>query len=214
MTTQAIADELNHRKWYQKGDGSAITAFQIHGRTKNYSNLFVRNGSLVSLVRSETYLPLPKKVPAKKSSTKEETKTKDEDYVLDLCDEVLNRVASRQHRFDFLLGDVNAKGFAAKLPVDAYYEDLKLVIEYREQQHTEAVSFFDKPDRITVSGVHRGGQRKIYDERRRVLIPQNGLALVEISYTDFSYNSRKRIVRNYSHDVDVVRRMLKNYSGR
>ena len=43
----------------------------------------------------------------------------DEYYVIDLCDEVLGRKASRQHRFDFLTGDTGKR-----LPVDAYYEEL------------------------------------------------------------------------------------------
>lgn len=50
MTTQQIADELNKNGWYKKKDGSLIQAFQIHGRTRNYSNIFNRNGSTVSLV--------------------------------------------------------------------------------------------------------------------------------------------------------------------
>lgn len=49
MTTKEIADELNKNGWYQKKEGSLITPFQIHGRTKNYPNLFMRNGSTVSL---------------------------------------------------------------------------------------------------------------------------------------------------------------------
>ena len=51
MTTQQIADELNKNGWYQKKDGSEITAYQIHGRTKNYYHLFKRDGSTVSLIR-------------------------------------------------------------------------------------------------------------------------------------------------------------------
>ena len=50
MTTQQIADELNLNNWYHKKDGSKITAFQIHGRTKNYAKIFNRNGSIVSLI--------------------------------------------------------------------------------------------------------------------------------------------------------------------
>ena len=50
MTTTEIADELNRNNWYKKKDGSEITAFQIHGRTRTYSNLFYRNGTTVSLV--------------------------------------------------------------------------------------------------------------------------------------------------------------------
>lgn len=54
MTTQQIADELNKNKWYKKKDGSTITAYQIHGRTKNYANIFDRNGSTVSLIGQST----------------------------------------------------------------------------------------------------------------------------------------------------------------
>lgn len=50
MSTQDIADELNKNGWYKKKDGSAIQAFQIHGRTRNYAQLFEREGSMVSLV--------------------------------------------------------------------------------------------------------------------------------------------------------------------
>lgn len=88
----------------------------------------------------------------------------DEAYIIDLCDEILGIKASRQHYFDFLTGDTGRK-----LPVDAFYERLNLVVEYCEKQHTEAVGFFDK--RITASGISRGEQRKKYDERRRVLLP-------------------------------------------
>ncbi|HMM12915.1 MAG TPA: hypothetical protein PKE03_12540 [Bacteroidales bacterium] len=57
MTTQEIADVLNQNKWYVKADGSPITAFQIHGRTRNYSNLFNRNGSVVSLKSKTEDIP-------------------------------------------------------------------------------------------------------------------------------------------------------------
>lgn len=50
LTTQEIADILNINGWYKKKDSSAITAFQIHGRTKNYPLLFSRDGSLVTLI--------------------------------------------------------------------------------------------------------------------------------------------------------------------
>lgn len=49
MTTQQIADELNNNGWYKKRDNSVIEAFQIHGRTRNYPNIFNRDGSNVSL---------------------------------------------------------------------------------------------------------------------------------------------------------------------
>lgn len=63
MTTTEIADELNRAGLYSKKDGSIISPFQIHGRTKNYEHLFNREGSTVSL-KSKTgigrVLPTPK----------------------------------------------------------------------------------------------------------------------------------------------------------
>lgn len=49
MSTQQISDELNRIQTYEKRDGSSITAYQIHGRTKNYPHLFYRKGSTVGL---------------------------------------------------------------------------------------------------------------------------------------------------------------------
>lgn len=49
MTTTEIARELNQNNWYQKKDGSSIEPLQVHGRTKNYAQIFIRNGSKVSL---------------------------------------------------------------------------------------------------------------------------------------------------------------------
>lgn len=126
---------------------------------------------------------------------------RDETYVIDLCDEVLGRKALRQHRFPFLLGDSGTS-----LPVDAYYEDLNLVVEYCERQHTEAVPFFDR--RLTVSGVGRGEQRRIYDERRREILPKYGIHLISISYSDFEYDSRKRIVREHQRDIQIIKKKL------
>ena len=47
MTTSEIATEVNQRNRYRKRDGSRVTDFQIHGRTRNYPNLFEREGSKV-----------------------------------------------------------------------------------------------------------------------------------------------------------------------
>ena len=81
MMTQQIADELNKNGWYQKKNGSIIQAFQIHGRTRNYANIFARNGSIVSLIgRSVTKLktqatekPKVKKQVARVNSTHTKT---------------------------------------------------------------------------------------------------------------------------------------------
>ena len=143
----------------------------------------------------------PNKIPLNKHD-------KDELYVLDLCDRILGRKCLRQHRFVFLLGDVNEKGKAVKLPVDGYYPGLELVIEYHERQHTEMVSFFDKPERLTISGVDRGLQRKIYDERRREVLRNHRISLIEIPYSDFNYDSNRRIIRNKISDESTIKAML------
>lgn len=161
-------------------------------------NWFFRknNGSHFSRPKLERLKPEKPKSTVKSSD-------RDEIYVLDLCDEVLQRKGSRQHKFDFLVGDSGVK-----LPVDIYYEDLDLVIEYREYQHTNPVKHFDKPDKMTVSGVHRGEQRKIYDQRRRDVLPQHGIQLIEIDYSDFTHSNNK-IMRNWEIDLQVVRMKLK-----
>lgn len=123
-------------------------------------------------------------------------KKSDEYYIIDLCDEILGLTALRQYRFDFLRGDRGTP-----LPVDAYYPDLKLVIEYNESQHTVSTPFFD--NRLTVSGVSRGEQRRIYDMRRREVLPKHGIKLVTISYSDFG--ATKRLAREKIDDMTVIR---------
>jgi len=140
-----------------------------------------------------------------------ESKIKDESYVIDLCDDILGIQAERQKTFDFLLGDKNENGYQVKLPVDAYYASLRIVIEYREDQHSKPNAFFDKPGFQTISGMHRGEQRRLYDERRRQVLPKNGLQLIEISYTLFTCDSRNRIKRNEAQDKSLVKRLLQKH---
>jgi hypothetical protein len=135
----------------------------------------------------------------------------DEAYVIDLCDEVLGAPALRQHRFDFLRGDAGLGRQGVKVPVDAYYPDRQLVVEYRERQHTEAIPFMDR--RMTISGVDRGTQRAIYDQRRRDVLPQHGIELMELSYADFAHDKSKRLCRRRPEDLTVVRQALARWTG-
>jgi hypothetical protein len=50
MTTEELAAEVNERGAYAKRDGSAVTAFQVHGRTRNYRHMFERDGSRARLL--------------------------------------------------------------------------------------------------------------------------------------------------------------------
>ncbi len=67
MSTSEIASELNRNNWYIKKDGSLITPYQIHGRTRNYPHLFTRKGAIVTLVNQ----------PISKTSIKSSTKKSD-----------------------------------------------------------------------------------------------------------------------------------------
>ena len=108
------------------------------------------------------------------------------DYVLDVIEQMLGQ-AEREKRFDWALGDVSqTTKRALPLPFDAVWEDRKLIIEIDEDQHREATPFFDKLDRLTVSGVHRGKQRRLYDERKRAAARMKGYTVLSIPW------SRKR----------------------
>jgi hypothetical protein len=130
---------------------------------------------------------------------------RDEHYIVDLCDVLLGRKALRQYRgLGFLVGDTGMP-----LPVDAYYPDLKLVIEYRERQHSEAVPLFDR--RMTASGMYRDEQRRLYDQRRRELLPKHGIELVELDYSEFAHESRKRLMRDSARDTAVLHGKLSKW---
>lgn len=130
----------------------------------------------------------------------------DEHYVMGLCDEVLGSTGQRQSHFPWLLGDLSTTtGCRRQLPVDGYWSSENLVVEFQEKQHTEAVPIFDR--RETVSGVPRGEQRRLYDERKAKLIPESGLRLVVIHKSEF-ITRRDKIVRDHDRDLAVVRPRL------
>lgn len=179
--------------------------YVIAERKAVYTNWFF--GKAGNIPTKQT--PAKIKIPASKATTTSSRKDSDEHYVIDLCDEILGLTGSRQHKFDFLLGDPGKTGSRAKLPVDVYYEKLQLVIEFNEQQHSKAVNHFDKPNKMTVSGVHRGEQRKIYDQRKRTVLPKHGIQVITISYDLFKCTGNGKIVRNRVEDVKLLKARLK-----
>jgi hypothetical protein len=136
---------------------------------------------------------------------------RDEQYILDLCDNLLGVESRRQHRFDFLRGDAGPSGGKGqRLPVDAYYPSLNLVIECRERQHSEKVPHFD--ERPTLSGMSRGEQRKKYDELREKRLAEKRIDLVKLDYSQFEHDSRKRLRRNIAADEGVLREKLARFA--
>jgi hypothetical protein len=138
-------------------------------------------------------------------------KIRDEQYVINLCDRLLRMKARRQHRFEFLRGDPGNNGKRSTLPVDAFYPELNLVIEYREIQHSKPVTIFD--ERLTCSGCTRGEQRKRYDRRREVVLRRRGIRLLKLDYNMFICTSRNRLGRNKKADETIISQQLEKYLG-
>lgn len=131
-------------------------------------------------------------------------------YILNLCDLILEEKASRQHTFPFILGDFHKDKISrTKLPLDAYYQNLNLVIEYREKPADEDQSKVLEVK--TVSGVSRSEQRKIYNQRKKEGLLRKNINLVEVNYYAFEYNSEALIIRNEEKDVEILRDILKDY---
>ncbi len=186
------------RRLDEKNQLNQIPFIYAERKATNTKWFFQR--SRITIPAQKTLKEKPPKLKPTKSNSRKDS---DEHYVLDLCDEVLGLIGKRQHRFDFLLGDSGTK-----LPVDSYYPELNLVIEYKEQQHTKPNKHFDKPDKMTVSGVHRGEQRKIYDQRRLDVLPKYGIKVVEIFFSDFEHDKKDKILRN-NNDIKKVQNLLK-----
>ncbi len=140
----------------------------------------------------------------------------DETYVISLCDEVLALKANRQKRFDFLLGDLHKNGKTqTMLPVDAYYEELQLVVEYKEIQNYRPLAVIeekeDEEENEKVKSVSREEQRRIYDERRAKVLPENEISMIVISYSDFAYDDKNKIIRDKESDLKIVQTALKDF---
>ena len=135
-------------------------------------------------------------------------KDSDERYILDLVAEVLAEPDYRwQHRFPTLLGDPGQDGKRRPLPVDGYFPRHKLIVEYWEKQHSNPVPIMDEA--MTISGVSRGHQRRLYDERRRTWARANGLRLVVLDYRGFETDRQGRLRRNVEADRQAVAAALR-----
>jgi hypothetical protein len=135
----------------------------------------------------------------------------DQKYIIDLCDEVLMTKAIREHSFDFLRGDPSKKFPKGKpLPVDAFYPSLNLVIEFEESHHTQPVIFFDKPEKMTVSGINRSEQRIKYIELRKEILPKQKINLLFIAFDEFELK-RKRLKKMKEKDIKIIKKKLKTF---
>jgi diadenosine tetraphosphate (Ap4A) HIT family hydrolase len=132
----------------------------------------------------------------------------DEKYILDLAAQVLAEPDYRwQHRFPTLLGDPGQDGRQRPLPVDGYFPRHRLIIEYWEKQHSAPVPIMDEG--MTVSGVSRGHQRRLYDQRRQLWAKANGLRFVVLDYRGFETDEQGRLKRALERDRQIVAEALR-----
>jgi len=90
---------------------------------------------------------------------------------LDMCEQILGRELDREVTFDWL----RAPDTGCKLRVDAFFEDLDLVIEYDDESHFNPRYF----ERFKNGSFTR---RKLLDAVRDKQIPAHGMTLVRVPY--------------------------------
>ena len=93
--------------------------------------------------------------------------------------------------------------------VDAFFPDTNLIVEYREKQHTKPVEIMDR--RMTVSGVHRGEQRRIYDVRKEKWAADNKIRFVVVTYADLAHKNSGRLKRDADYDLAVLRPLIEDF---
>lgn len=175
---------------------------RLHAERKEESTYwyFVQEGKEFT-PKETTY-----RVATKPKYVKEES---DEYYLVGLCNEFLEKEASHQHIFEDLLGDLHKNGKTrTPLPIDAYYEDLKLAIEFSEKNYPED-DIFDKPEKKTISGGNRAAQRARYSTLKKKFLLKNEVKLIEIDYNKFNLDSRFRLIRDLEKDTEIIQKALK-----
>lgn len=118
-------------------------------------------------------------------------KDADASYILNLCDLLLEETSFRNYRFPFLVGD---RGKA--LPVAAYYSTLNLVIEYHEGPYQGYPG-------VSAANSGRSNELYRYGQRKRDVLLEQGISLVELYAADFTHDARGRLKR-FSEPVRSV----------
>ncbi len=131
-------------------------------------------------------------------------KDADASYILNLCDLLLEETSFRNYRFPFLVGD---RGKA--LPVAAYYSTLNLVIEYHEGPYREA-PYLGSFSTLNSSG--RPNEQFRYGQRKRDVLLEQGISLVELYAADFTHDARGRLKRSSGPVRSVLQPRLEPFT--
>ncbi|MBC8756772.1 hypothetical protein H2O64_19010 [Kordia sp. YSTF-M3] len=185
------------RRLDQKSELAKIPTVHAERRTENTYWYIVREG--------KEYEP-KEVIPeiSKKEQHLLDIQNSDENYLINLCDELLDKKASRKHTFDTLVGNLHKRGKGrTKLPLDAYYKDLKLVIEFFKQ--TTAVSELDEKEQARIA------QIKYYDELKKEAVLNKSMRYMKINHAQFECDEANKLIRNTENDTLVLKEILKDF---
>jgi len=150
--------------------------------------------------------------PNAKEKRAEERADSDENYILELIDELLNQKGSRKHTFEFLQGDLHQNGKTrTKSPIDLFYEELNLALELVEHPEHKKSAIKSKEEKVTVSGVSRAEQRKKYFNRKKSVLEEKGKTFIQIPIKDFQVDSSGQLIRDKVEDTRVLRALLSRF---
>jgi len=163
------------------------------------------------LVREGGKYTEPEVKLTKSQIREQERLNNDENYLLNLCDELLEAEASRHHRFDFVLGDPHADGVTkTPLPIDAYYLEHNLAIDFWDNDRDMSTPRYK---RMTVSGITRAEQIILYRNRKRKALKKKQIDFIEIDFSRFERTEDQKLKRNRESDIALIKRILKKYVG-
>ncbi len=141
-----------------------------------------------------------------------ERSNSDEVYLMGLIDELLDAKGSRKHTFDYLLGDMHQNGKKrTKLPIDLYYKELNLALEFVEHPDSKKNAIDSKEERLTVSGITRAEQRLKYFNRKRKVLTEKDKSFIEIPLKDFEVDDSVKLIRDKGNDERVLRGLLSEF---
>lgn len=185
------------RKLDQESTLAKIPTVHAERRPESVYWYFVKTGKVYT--PKELINPITKKEQSALS-----IQNSDEFYLVNLCDELLEQKASRKHTFDTLVGNLHKRGKGrTKLPLDAYYKDLKLVIEFKRKN--EILDESDSKEQARITQISR------YDALKKKAILKKDLRLMVINYASFECDDTNKLIRNTSHDMLVLRDLLKDF---
>ncbi|MFK7749637.1 MAG: hypothetical protein AB8B65_14670 [Kordia sp.] len=185
------------RKLDKQSELDKIPAVHAERKTENTYWYLVREG--------KKYTP-KEVIPeiSKKEQRLLDIKNSDENYLLNLCDELLDKKASRKHTFDTLVGNLHKRGKGrTKLPLDAYYQELKLVIEFFQKEKN--FEDLDEKEQARIT------QIKYYDELKKEAVLNKKFRYMKINFAQFQCNENDKLIRNTENDIIILKQILKDF---